>query len=160
MSHRRTLRSLLALAMGILVLPALATSKDAAPGKSLRVAILPFVNASPEIGATKMMDDIVREQVKKVDKSRAIFLPPADVERILTDRNKLESVYRITDKWGSTSTLDSTAIGGLDSLLQVDVTSSNDATDPALRKLRVVVGNGGMARMCDPNLAQPDPRAC
>ena len=121
MSHRRTLRSLLALAMGILVLPALATSKDAAPGKSLRVAILPFVNASPEIGATKMMDDIVREQVKKVDKSRAIFLPPADVERILTDRNKLESVYRITDKWGSTSTLDSTAIGGLDALLQVDV---------------------------------------
>jgi len=45
-------------------------------------------------------------------------------------------------------------------LLQVDVTSSNDAADPALRKLRVVVGNGGMARMCDPNLAQPDPRAC
>ena len=43
-------------------------------------------------------------------------------------------------------------------LLQVDVTSS--VTDPALRKLRVVVGNGGMARMCDPNLAQPDPRAC
>jgi len=43
-------------------------------------------------------------------------------------------------------------------LLQVDVTSS--VTDPALRNLRVVVGNGGMARMCDPNLAQPDPRAC
>jgi type IV fimbrial biogenesis protein FimT len=45
-------------------------------------------------------------------------------------------------------------------LLQVDVTSSNDASDLALRKLRVVVGSGGMARMCDPNLAQPDPRAC
>jgi len=43
-------------------------------------------------------------------------------------------------------------------LLQVDVTSS--VNDPALRNLRVVVGNGGMARMCDPNLAQPDPRAC
>jgi type IV fimbrial biogenesis protein FimT len=45
-------------------------------------------------------------------------------------------------------------------LLQVDVTSAVDAADPALRKMRVVVGNGGMARMCDPNLAQPDPRAC
>jgi len=43
-------------------------------------------------------------------------------------------------------------------ILQVDVTSS--VNDPALRNLRVVVGNGGMARMCDPNLAQPDPRAC
>ena len=43
-------------------------------------------------------------------------------------------------------------------LLQVDVTSR--VNDPALRNLRVVVGNGGMARMCDPNLAQPDPRAC
>jgi type IV fimbrial biogenesis protein FimT len=45
-------------------------------------------------------------------------------------------------------------------LLQVDVTSNNDGGDLALRKMRVVVGNGGMARMCDPNLAQPDPRAC
>jgi len=45
-------------------------------------------------------------------------------------------------------------------LLQVDVTSSNDAGDLALRNLRVVVGNGGMARMCDPALGQPDPRAC
>jgi len=45
-------------------------------------------------------------------------------------------------------------------LLQVDVTSSNAATDPALRPMRVVVGNGGQARMCDPQLAQPDPRAC
>ena len=45
-------------------------------------------------------------------------------------------------------------------LLQVDVTSNNDGGDLALRSMRVVVGNGGMARMCDPNLAQPDPRAC
>jgi hypothetical protein len=40
------------------------------------------------------------------------------------------------------------------------VTSSNDAADPALRKMRVLVGNGGNARMCDPQLLQPDPRAC
>jgi type IV fimbrial biogenesis protein FimT len=45
-------------------------------------------------------------------------------------------------------------------LLQVDITSNNDASDPALRTMRVVVGNGGAARMCDPHLAQPDPRAC
>lgn len=45
-------------------------------------------------------------------------------------------------------------------LLQVDVTSNYNASDPALRRMRVVVGNGGQARMCDPQLAQPDPRAC
>lgn len=45
-------------------------------------------------------------------------------------------------------------------LLQVDVTSSNDAGDAALRNIRVLIGNGGSARMCDPQLAQPDPRAC
>jgi len=43
-------------------------------------------------------------------------------------------------------------------LLQVDVTST--VADPALRNMRVVVGSGGSARMCDPQLAQPDPRAC
>jgi len=49
---------------------------------------------------------------------------------------------------------------GSASLLQVDVTSSNDAGDTALRNMRVLIGNGGSARMCDPQLAQPDPRAC
>jgi type IV fimbrial biogenesis protein FimT len=46
------------------------------------------------------------------------------------------------------------------SLLQVDVTSHNDSADPALRNLRVVVGQGGNARMCDANLPSSDPRAC
>ena len=126
MPYRRTLRPALAFALAILVLPVLVSpargaKKDAPrPAKSIRVAVLPYVNTSPEVGATKMMDDIVREQVKAVDKSRATFLMPSDVERILTDQNKVDLIYRITEKWAKNSTLDSTAIGGLDSLLQVD----------------------------------------
>lgn len=120
MSHRRPFRPILALALAILLLPALAPSARGDKAPSLRVAILPYENASPEIGATKMMDDIMREQVKKVDKSRATFMLPSDVERILADHNKADVVYRITEKWGKTTALDSTAIGGLDSLLDVD----------------------------------------
>jgi type IV fimbrial biogenesis protein FimT len=46
------------------------------------------------------------------------------------------------------------------SLLTVDVTTSLAATDAAIRPLRVQVGAAGMARVCDPQLAKPDPRAC
>jgi type IV fimbrial biogenesis protein FimT len=45
-------------------------------------------------------------------------------------------------------------------MLVVDVSNTTAATDQAVRPLRVVVGAGGMARVCDPALAQPDPRAC
>jgi hypothetical protein len=45
-------------------------------------------------------------------------------------------------------------------LLQIDVSNTTAAVVTAVRPLRVVVGAGGMARVCDPNLAQPDPRAC
>ena len=45
--------------------------------------------------------------------ARAVIEPfaRAYVERILTDRNQLGLIYRITDKWGTTSALDSTGIG-------------------------------------------------
>ena len=120
MSHRRPLRPILALVLAILVMPALAPVAKGDKAPSLRVAILPYENSSPDVGASKMMDDIMREQVKRVDRSKATFVFPSDVERILADHNKTDIVYRITDKWGRTNTLDSTAIGGLDSLLQVD----------------------------------------
>lgn len=42
------------------------------------------------------------------------------------------------------------------SFTQVDVESSADNS----RKLRVTLGVGGNTRMCDPNLAATDPRAC
>jgi len=45
-------------------------------------------------------------------------------------------------------------------LLQVDVTSSNESAGNGLRNMRVLVGGGGNVRMCDPQLTQPDPRAC
>lgn len=120
MSHRRPFRPILALALASLLTPVLApvAKGDKAPG--MRVAIVPYANSSPDVGATKMMDDIMREQVKKVDKSRATFMMPSDVERILADHNKADVVYRITEKFERTNTLDSTAIGGLDSLLDVD----------------------------------------
>lgn len=125
MPHRRLLHPLLALVLAIFLLPAVAASapgekKAAVPPKTIRVAILPFVNSSAEIGATKIMGDVMADQVKRIDKSRVVFLLPQDVERILTDLNKVGLIYRITEKWGATSTLDSTAVGGLDSLLMVD----------------------------------------
>ena len=124
MPCHRFLRPLLALALALLLLPAApsarAARKDARPPNAIRVAILPFVNSSAELGATKIMGDIMAEQVKRIDRSRVTYLLPVDVERILTDLNKVGVVYQIADKWATNSTLDSTAIGGLDSLLMVD----------------------------------------
>jgi type IV fimbrial biogenesis protein FimT len=48
---------------------------------------------------------------------------------------------------------------GSDVLTQVDVSSSAAATAD-IRTLRVVVGAGGSVKMCDPQLAAGDPRAC
>jgi len=122
MPYRRLLRPLLALALALLLLPAVAPSARAEKkeAKPIRVAIIPIANSSAEIGATKIMGDIMAEQVKRIEKSRATFLLPSDVERILTDLNKVDTVYRISDRWGTNATLDSTAVGGLDSLLMAD----------------------------------------
>lgn len=125
MPRRRLLRPLLTLALAILLFPATAppsarAEKKAGPTKVIRVAILPFVNSSAEIGATKIMGDLMAEQVKRIDKSRVTYLLPQDVERILTDLDKVGVVHQIADRWATNSTLDSTAIGGLDSLLMVD----------------------------------------
>lgn len=48
---------------------------------------------------------------------------------------------------------------GSATISQVDVTSSAMA-GPEVRPLRVVVTPGGAARMCDPQVAAGDPRAC
>lgn len=123
MPCHRLVRPLAVLALAVFLIPAAARpalAEKKAPAKAIRVAILPFVNSSAEIGATKIMGDVMAEQVKKIDKSRATFLLPQDVERILTDHNKVGVVYQIADRWGTTSTLDSTAVAGLESLLMVD----------------------------------------
>jgi type IV fimbrial biogenesis protein FimT len=48
---------------------------------------------------------------------------------------------------------------GSDSLTQIDFDSAA-MTAAASRELRVAVSTGGVARMCDPQLAAGDPRAC
>lgn len=94
--------------------------KAAPPPKSIRVAVLPVVNASQDLSATKIMGDILRESLQSVPAERATFLLPQDSERILTGHNELDRAYRLTERWAKFGKLDSTAIAGLDSLLQVD----------------------------------------
>jgi hypothetical protein len=86
----------------------------------IRVAILPIVNSTQELGASKILDDILREQLAEVPKSRATFLYPFDTEQILTSRNQLNRAYMLTERWSKHGTLDSTAVAGLDSLMMVD----------------------------------------
>ena len=64
-----------------------------------------------------MMEDILRDQLKEVPASRAVFIYPDDVERILTPIDQSGRVEAINDQWSKYQTLDSTAVQGLDSLL-------------------------------------------
>jgi hypothetical protein len=88
--------------------------------KGLRVAVLPVVNATGQVDADKIMEDVLRERLNDVDRSKAVFLMPGDVERILGDTNTLDRASRVTQRWSRYGALDSTAIGGLDSLLIAD----------------------------------------
>ncbi len=113
----------------LLTLPAVSAAKDKEKekgkkeeekyGPSIRVAIFPFVNATDEVGATRIMEDLMRDQLKTVDPARATFLHPADVERLLSDREATARIDLLNDRWGKDRSLDSTAIAGLDSLLMV-----------------------------------------
>ncbi len=86
----------------------------------MRIAILPIINSSPELSATKIMDDVLREQLEEVPKERSVFLYPFDTEQILTSRNELDRAYRLNEQWAKYGTIDSTAMAGLDSILVVD----------------------------------------
>ena len=88
--------------------------------KTLRVAVLPVINASGDEDAVKIMEDVLNERFKDVDRSKAIFLMPGDVERILSDANRLDRALRVTDRWSKRGTIDSTAFAGLDSVLVAD----------------------------------------
>lgn len=112
------------LALLLAALPGVSTAKDkdekVPPGPSVRVAVIPYMNTSDDLGATRIMEDILREGVKKVDASRATFLLTGDVERLLSDRDQLARIDLINDRWNKNRTLDSTAVAGMDSLLGVD----------------------------------------
>jgi len=116
-------RLLLPSALAVLLLASVGAKeekKEQAPERPIRVAVMPIVNGSNEIGATKIMEDILRDQFKEMPTERATFLKPSDTERLLTDRNALDRAYRLNDRWSKSGTLDSTAVAGLDSLLMVD----------------------------------------
>lgn len=124
MLRHGTMRPFVALAaLTLLCLASLGAKKEEAkpePPKLVRVAILPIVNGSPDLGATKIMEDILRDRLKEVPAERARFLYPNDTERILGARDALDRIDTINDRWSKYGTLDSTAVQGLDSLLQTD----------------------------------------
>src|SRR5262245_59823576 len=119
-------RLLLASALALLLAASVGAKKEDAkkdekpPDRPIRVAVMPIVNGSSEVGATKIMGDVLRDRFKEVPAERATFLLPPDTERILTDRNELDRAYSLNDRWSKYGTLDSTAVAGLDSLLMVD----------------------------------------
>jgi hypothetical protein len=93
---------------------------EKAPELPIRVAIMPLVNGSPDIGATKIMEDVLRDQLHEIPAERATFLQSPDTERLLTDRSALDRAYTLNERWSKYGTLDSTAVRGLDSLLMAD----------------------------------------
>jgi hypothetical protein len=113
-----------AMVLGLLLLgagPSFAKDEPAAaPAKAMRVAILPILNGTQDLSAPKIMEDVLREQLKLVPTTRAIFLLPSDSERILRERDQLGLGYRLTDKWGKNGTLDSTAVAAVDSIFTLD----------------------------------------
>jgi hypothetical protein len=116
--------ALTALALGFGVLIAgTSLAKDQSvktPPGVMRVAILPIMNGSQDLGAPKIMGDILRDQLKIVPADRAAFLLPFDSERILSERGQLVLGDRLTTKWGKYGTLDSTAVAAIDSIFTLD----------------------------------------
>ena len=114
MKPRNWIHPALPVALLLLVLPVLAQ------GAALRVAVFPAANASQEVGAGKIMEDIVKNELKKVEATRATFIWPADVERLLDNASQTDRIDRLNDRFSSVAKLDSTAAAGLDTVLTVD----------------------------------------
>ena len=103
----------------ILVIAPQAGAKEE-KGKSLRVAIMPVINGSPEVGADKIMLDILRDRLGDVPADRATFLQPHDTERLLFQRDATERGEVLLGTWSAYGRLDSTSAAGLDSVLTAD----------------------------------------
>ncbi|HTK69692.1 MAG TPA: hypothetical protein VL857_07800 [Candidatus Eisenbacteria bacterium] len=97
-----------------------AKKEDPPPAKSIRVAIMPVVNGSAEVGAPKIMEDILHDRLKEIPAAQATFLQPTDTERLLEVHNASDKIFALNEKWSNYGTLDSTAVDGIDSLLTVD----------------------------------------
>jgi len=122
MKKLSTLHPAVPAALLLLALPSVSSAaKDEKPASaSLRVAIMPYVNTTEEFGATRMMEDILKSELRKMDPKRATFILAADTERLLSDADQLARVDRLNDRFSKYGTLDSSAVGGLDSILMVD----------------------------------------
>ena len=127
MQMNRWSRTFLAFVAGVAMVAAPAGAKSGKkgepveqPAKSIRVAIMPIVNGSAEVSATKIMEDVLRDRLQEIPPERATFLQPTDTDRILSARNALSRAYAINDRWAKYGTIDSTSIAGNDSLLMVD----------------------------------------
>ncbi|MGE5179732.1 MAG: hypothetical protein ACM3PF_11635 [Bacteroidota bacterium] len=114
MKPRSWLHPAVPVALLLLVLPVLAQ------GAALRVAVFPAANASQEVGAARIIEDILRTELKKVEATRATFLYPADVERLLDNASQTDRIERLNDRFSNVAQLDSTAAAGLDTVLTVD----------------------------------------
>jgi hypothetical protein len=113
----------LAFVLATLLAPAASRAADdpsKAPPPPIKVAVLPIINASQDLSAVKIMEDIVREQLRTVPPSRATFLLPIDTDRILTQRGAMDRSLRLSDRWDKYGVLDSTAVAGFDSLVMAD----------------------------------------
>lgn len=123
MNHRRSLRPALPAVLLLLTLfaaPVLAKDEKAPATPTIRVAIIPAVNATEELGAFRIMEDVLKVELKKMDAKRATFLWSSDVERLLTNADQLDRIDRLNDRYSKYTTLDSAAVAGLDSILMVD----------------------------------------
>ena len=112
------------LAIGFILLlavaPAGAKDETVEKPKSIRVAIMPLVNGSPEVGATKIMEDIIRDRLKEVPADRGTFLHPSDTERLLLMHDAMDRGTVLVDTWSDHGRMDSTAAAGMDAVLMVD----------------------------------------
>lgn len=121
MNRVRTLYPVLPVALLLLALPAVSSAKDEKPaGAPLRVAIMPYVNTTEEIGASRIMEDVLKAELRKLDAKKVTFVWADDTERLLSDADQLARADRLNDRFSKFSALDSTAIDSLDAILMVD----------------------------------------
>jgi len=118
MSRLNWFRPLAVLAF-LLVAVAPAQAKDE-KGKGPRVAIMTILNTSQDVGADKIMLDVLRDRLKEVPSDRATFLYPTDTERLLSDADAVDRENVLLNTWSDHGTLDTTAAAGLDGILSSD----------------------------------------
>lgn len=141
MTIRRLLHPALPVAMLLLTLPLVSYAKDqpiAPAGPSLRVAVIPFVNTSDEVGATKIMEDVLKAELKKIEAKRATFIWPSDVERLLGDADQTVRIDQLNERFSQYSSLDSAGVAGIDSVLMVDAVLLVKITDWENHRVPVV----------------------